>query len=601
MGQKSLNKNKINLFQFDDELLPSKEKTKTKINNNDIVIGIDFGTSGIACAYGFFEHEDAPTPIYFNGQADKNKISAEIILDNNLNVIAFGNDCSSYENSINEKNYHHFYKIKMNLYDRKYRIKARNSDKEVDIKFIIKLMLIEIKKKAIEQIKLSIFSLDESTIHWVITVPAIWDQKSKQIMKDAAEEAGMIKEDDDISNFFALEPEAASLYYQYSPQANQGIENSEDPFIVCDFGGGTVDIVTQKKIKTNSGFQFKEEFPPIGGNYGCNKINEYFMERIIKDLFGEECFNEAKNNICKNRYNEWIEFENKIEEFKKRFTREEQISQNHSIDCDIFEHYCKEDIKYLLIRFNEKHKNYELKIDRSWKIFFPFKIIYDLMKELTDKISEFIRLIIEEISIETIIFSGGASVNPIIRKLLEDKLEFNNLKFVQSHNPEVAISYGSVLFSYDHNIISPRKAKYSFGIKVRRPWNEQLHHNGGKKIYDELDKIDKCENLFSKFINKNESIRADKEIVKSYEMCFSKVTVELYKTEYENITFCDEKDENGNLKIFKFGEFIIDVGNNFDISKRNADVKMKFGGTFISAEAIYRKTGESAKTTCLFD
>ena len=41
------------------------------------------------------------------------------------------------------------------------------------------------------------------------------------------------------------------------------------------------------------------------------------MEGIIKDFFGEECFNEAKNNICKNRYNDWIKFENKIEKFKK--------------------------------------------------------------------------------------------------------------------------------------------------------------------------------------------------------------------------------------------------------------------------------------------
>ena len=35
----------------------------------------------------------------------------------------------------------------MNLYDRIYKVKARNSDKKVDIQFIIKLMLIEIKKK----------------------------------------------------------------------------------------------------------------------------------------------------------------------------------------------------------------------------------------------------------------------------------------------------------------------------------------------------------------------------------------------------------------------------------------------------------------------
>ena len=42
-------------------------------------------------------------------------------------------------------------------------------------------------------------------------------------------------------------------------------------------------------------------------------------------------------------------------------------------------------------------------------------------------------------------------------------------------------------------------------------------------------------------------------------MHFSKAIIKLYKTEYKNIIFCDEKDEKGNLKIFKFGEFIIDV------------------------------------------
>ena len=118
-----------------------------KINKNDFVIGIDFGTSGIACAYGFLNDRHEIIGVFYNGQADKNKISAEIILDDNLNVKAFGDDCFSYYNSINEKNYHHFYKVKMNLYDRIYKIKARNSDKEVDIQCIIKLMLIEIKKR----------------------------------------------------------------------------------------------------------------------------------------------------------------------------------------------------------------------------------------------------------------------------------------------------------------------------------------------------------------------------------------------------------------------------------------------------------------------
>ena len=84
-------------------------------------------------------------------------------------------------------------------------------------------------------------------------------------------------------------------------------------------------------------------------------------------------------------------------------------------------------------------------------------------------------------------------------------------------------------------------------------------------------------------------------------MTDSKVTVEIYKSEEDNAYFCDEKDENGELKVSKFGEFIIDAGNNFDSSERRAKVSMKFGGTFISVTAIYCKSGQKAKLTCLFE
>ena len=84
-------------------------------------------------------------------------------------------------------------------------------------------------------------------------------------------------------------------------------------------------------------------------------------------------------------------------------------------------------------------------------------------------------------------------------------------------------------------------------------------------------------------------------------MIDSKVTVEIHISEEDNAYFCEEKNENGELKVNKFGEFIIDVGNNFDSSERKAKVFMEFGGTFISVTAIYFKLGQKAKLTCLFE
>ena len=280
-----------------------------------------------------------------------------------------------------------------------------------------------------------------------------------------------------------------------------------------------------------------------------------------------------------------------------------QLESQFLIDCDLFEFYYEEDIKFLIEQFNSKFPDIKLKLFRRWKILFPYQIIYNLMFELINEIKQYIIQILNTNNnndIKTLIFTGGASVNPIMKQMIEEDEAFSSLNFVQSHNPEVAISYGSVLFYLDHNIIIQRKAKYTFGIKVRKTWDDKEHNKGGIKVFDNMEKFYKCTNLFSKFITINEDIRTDKEITNSYKMTDSKVTIELYKTEKNNATFCDEKDEFGKLTIYKFGEFIIDVGNSFDIKERDALVKMKIGGTFILATAIYCKTGKESKIICSF-
>ena len=576
----------------------------SKARKNQIVIGVDFGSCGITFAYGFLDDPKKEiNPGRFTEQGINNKVSTEIILSEDLSeVICFGNECQTKLHSTDNRKFLHFKNVKMNLYKRKYKIKANNSNEEVDIEKIITIILKEVKKKAMEQIKCRLPKLKEKNIHWVITVPAIWDIKSKQIMINSAQNAGLIRKDDDPSNFFALEPEAASIYYHNSRHA---IENGDidmgKPFILCDLGSGTVDIVTQKKVQRDNETKFEELYPPVGGDYGCNKINEYIIDRVFKVLLGEELFNKAKDDICKINYNDWYIFENNIETFKKCFTKKEQLGQYCKIDCDVFSDYCEEEkFKELINNFNNKHPSWKLVIVKGWKINFPYQIINDLMSQLIDKIiNKYIVPISESVNdIKTLIFTGGASSNPILFKMIQ-RIKTLNLNYVQSPNPEVAIAYGSVLYSYDHFIISPRKAKFTFGIKASEVWNDEIHKNGGKKVKDEKNKIEKCINCFTKFITKNDNLRPDQEKSHKFIMNNSNVAIQLYKTDRENATFTDEKDEKGNLIIQKFGHFNIDVGDQYDNNNREVEIKMKLGGTFISLSAIYQKTGHNF--TCLYE
>ena len=582
-------------------------------SNIKIIIGIDFGSSGLCFAYGRLNKKEKKVNIgYFDGQAENSKISNEIILDDELKrVLAFGNDCSSFLCSKQDFKFHHFKNIKMNLYKKIDRIKASNSDKEVDIVYIIKLILIETKKKVIEQIKKSNPSLSENDFHYIITVPAIWDIKSKQIMIDASKDAGLIREDDDFSNFFALEPEAASIYFSHNCDCDT--ENVYDlitkdkiemSYILCDYGSGTVDIVTQKRKLIKNEFKFEELYQPVGGDYGANKINEYFIDRIIKPLFGEENFYNIKKELYNSEdYTHWVDFENSIEQFKITFNSLNQLNKDYTIDCEIFS-LLNLDIEQKIKDFNQNNK-WKIKSSRinKYKIQFPYEIIYDFMLELITKVKEIIIPITKKVNnIKTIIFSGGFSLSPILYKIFEDS-ELEGINFVMSEHPEIAIACGSVLFSMSsHNIISPRIAKYTFGIRVSEKWDDTKHQNGGTKSQNKDNNNNYyCTNIFEKFITKGDSLRPDDEITKIFHLNTSKGIIYLYKTEEKDVLFCDEKDEKGQLKISKFGEYEIDVGEDFDPSFREIIVKMKMGGTHISSSAKYSKTNDDAKIKCLFE
>ena len=587
------------------------QSEEAKKRRNQIVVGINFGLCGITFAYGFLDDPNKEVKLgKFESQDINYQVPTEIILDEELKkVISFGNECANSLNTIGDNKYHHFKNIKMNLYKKNknnkdiYKIKANNSNKKVDIQYIITLILKKVKEKAIKQIKQRYPYLSENNIHWTITVPAIWEIKSKQIMINAAQNAGMIREDDDPSNFFALEPEAASIYYHYSKQGLKNEEmNSGKPFILCDLGSGTADIVTQRKVVKNNKITFEELYKPVGGDCGCNKINEQFIERVIIELFGKDCFEETKENICKDHYSDWSEFERRIEEFKKNYTKYEQQKNFFKIDCEIFKTFCKKELKELIDNFNSSHPSWKLKIDvDSWKIMFPFQIINDLMFELIEKIkNEYIVKIIKSQSqqkdkIKTLLFTGDASSSPILYNMLKDLKELGINNVIRAENPEVAIAFGSVYYSYDHYIISPRKAKFTFGIKSSDIWNDNIHKNGGIKVYDESDKIYRCKNAFTKFITINSNLRPDTEISHRFLLNNSMAQVELYKTLKEDAIFSNEKG------VEKFGEFIVDVKNKFDNSDKEVEVKMKLGGTFISASAIYCKTGDKFKITCLYE
>ncbi|KAG5764662.1 hypothetical protein H9Q72_007267 [Fusarium xylarioides] len=119
--------------------------------------------------------------------------------------------------------------------------------------------------------------------HVVITVPAIWKDYVRQDMIEAAKKAGILdrRNAGETKLTFAPELEAAALSTLCEP--GRGTKSNE-VYLVCDAGGGTVDLITYKIGLVNP-ILMDEAVEGSGGLCGGIFIDEAF-EYMIKNRLG---------------------------------------------------------------------------------------------------------------------------------------------------------------------------------------------------------------------------------------------------------------------------------------------------------------------------
>ncbi|RDA90600.1 hypothetical protein CP533_6927 [Ophiocordyceps camponoti-saundersi (nom. inval.)] len=150
-------------------------------------------------------------------------------------------------------------------------------------------------------------------VEFVLTCPAVWSDAAKNTTLLAAERAGMgsRREIQMVS-----EPEAAAVYTLKAIQPNH--LNVGDNFIVCDAGGGTVDLIAYK-IMSLKPLRVEESAVGTGGLCGSAFLN-YRFEEHVRNRLGAARFDEMKQRKGKT----WQMGLRYFEEFVKRNFNEEE-------------------------------------------------------------------------------------------------------------------------------------------------------------------------------------------------------------------------------------------------------------------------------------
>ncbi|ERT02725.1 hypothetical protein HMPREF1624_01026 [Sporothrix schenckii ATCC 58251] len=137
-----------------------------------------------------------------------------------------------------------------------------------------------------------------------ITIPAIWPQYARNMMKNAARRAGILqpRDIDDTTLILVEEPEAAALATLLDRRAYPEMAVGET-FMVVDCGGGTIDIISYK-VMQKTPFVIHEAVKGDGKLCGAFMVDDKF-ENHMKHMSGLKFDNCDPADFRKFVYEEW--------------------------------------------------------------------------------------------------------------------------------------------------------------------------------------------------------------------------------------------------------------------------------------------------------
>ncbi|KAF3479675.1 uncharacterized protein GIQ15_06651 [Arthroderma uncinatum] len=298
-------------------------------------------------------------------------------------------------------------------------------------------------------------------VEYWFTVPAIWSDQAKAHTKQAAQRAGfgssLARPDDKI--FMITEPEAAAIA-ALKKTTTDGLGASVkagDGVLVCDCGGGTVDITTYLINQVNPALSFEELCTGIGGKCGSTAIDRNFYH-LMSTRFGE-----AFDKLPPKKKGPGSEFMKKFEFVKKDFgysTFEEEV---HEIPLNMTVHDPDPD------HFDEEERHVLITNDDLRQMFDPVvdQIIGLVRRQIDDANAD-----AERIKINRIILVGGFGDSEYLRRAF--KAKFRDITITVPDNPQATIVRGAALRGLHGLQPTTKRCRRHYGFCWSIPFREGI-------------------------------------------------------------------------------------------------------------------------------
>ncbi|KAL7268268.1 hypothetical protein RUND412_009117 [Rhizina undulata] len=288
--------------------------------------------------------------------------------------------------------------------------------------------------------------IQRTKTEYVLTVPAVWSDSAKALTVQAARNAGFGQHEVDFN--LIGEPEAAAAYSLQAIEKETLTEG--DTFVICDAGGGTVDLVSYKIVQLDP-MAVSEVVGGSGGLCGSVFINQKFDEHI-RNLLGDDTIDKMKPVARKEMMRQWEE------KVKFKFADSEDTKFYDVVLPGVPDN----DEKGLQAGF--------LSLSRA-----TVKNIFDpVVDRIVDLVNEQIRNVrAKGQKVSAILLVGGFGSSEYLCKRLSNQLfPGGKVRVIQPPNAWTAITRGALIRGLDGSFVKDQIARRNYGVVVHQHYQE---------------------------------------------------------------------------------------------------------------------------------
>ncbi|KAK4609911.1 Heat shock protein 12B [Fulvia fulva] len=314
--------------------------------------------------------------------------------------------------------------------------------------------------------------LAATPLEFYFTVPAVWSDKAKSDTLRAAQKAAKmakLKVHHDSQLFLIREPEAAAIATISSLTFGGSTQQIKagDSILICDCGGGTVDVTTYEIESITPKLSFKGLVVGTGGKCGSTYIDRGFIKWM------EQKFGDAYMNLSWQKRGPASRLMKDFEGHKRDFGNSQDPDKYYKMQCFMRD---AEDSKYYDDDGVVRIYNEDLR-----KLFDP--VVAMIIGLIESQLEAEKRQKKGKVTIKTIILVGGFGDSVYLNDKLREWCQKAQIRLICPEHPQAAIVRGAALSGLQQIQPTSRRARRHYGFCFSLPFDRVRHRAQDKYIF----------------------------------------------------------------------------------------------------------------------